>query len=324
MSLPPLVAELMRRQLGVIHRRQAIGCGMPERQIDRLLSRGIWVRVHREVYAAAGAPVTHEGRCWAAWLAVRYAARDRGRMRQVAISGLAAAQLHRMVDSASTGVEISVPLGAAVPSLRGVRVRRLTAWKDVAVTRLNGLHVTSRGETAARLAALLSDDDLVTVVQDEVFHRRLTLARLAARRRTGRAGSARLGRVIALLETGADSAMHARGRSVLMKAGMPRPSCGVELVPGTGETDCFVAREGATGPPYGYVVEFDGARHRLSRRKYRFGLWKRRTLERAGYPVMRFTDDDIKDPTEMINEVLEEDARQRALPPEGDGLRRAG
>lgn len=324
MDIPDRLAATMRAQQGVLHRRQAIGCGLTASAVDRLLRLRIWIRIHREVYAAAGAPVTHEGRCWAAWLAVRYGSKDGGRMRQVAVSGLAAARVLDMVGDAVRVVELTVPLGAWVPRLRGVRIRRISDWSEVAISRVRGLMVTNRTETAVRLAALLSDDDLLTVLQEELFHRRVTLSRLAARRRRGRAGSARLGRVIAVLETRADSAMHVRGRRILVKAGMPRPQCGLELVPGTGETDCFVERKGATGPPYGYVVEYDGARHWLSRRKYQFGLWKRRVLERAGYPVMRFTDEDLDDPAEMIREVLEEDARQRALPPEGDGLRRTG
>jgi len=318
------VAALMRTQHAVLHRRQALGCGMTAREVERRLATRAWQRVHREVYAAAGTAVTHQARCWAAWLAVRYGARDRARYRHVAVAGAAAAVLQGMAQSAAH-IELVVPLGTWAPPLRGVRVRRLRQWGEIRVTRVEGLPVTSRHDTAARMAALLrDDDDLLTILQEELFHRRTTMAKLASRRRKGRAGSARLGRVLAVLATGADSALHVRGRSVLVGAGMPKPDCGQELIDGTGDTDCFVARRGATGPPWGYVIEWDGALHRTSRRKYRFGLWKRRRLENGGYPVFRFTTDDVDDPAEMIAAVLAEDARQRALPPEGDGRALAG
>lgn len=309
----------MRSQHGTVHRRQAVGCGVGPAVIARRLRKGIWEQVHPEVYAAAGVPITHEARCWAAWLAVRYGTRDGARCRQVAVSGLAAAAVLGMVPAEPLSpVEISVPLGAAVPRLRDVRVRRISEWSEVGVTKVRGLLVTNRTETSARLAALLSDGELHELLQEELFHRRVTLARLARRRRVGRAGSARLGRVIDKLEEGSDSALHTRGVGLLIRIGLPRPECGVALVPGMGDTDCVLRRVGATGPPYGIVVEWDGAQHRTSRSKYLHGLRKRRALERAGWVVFRYTQDDLEDPTELIRDLLAEHARQRALPPEGD------
>lgn len=307
-------------QHGTIHRRQALGCGMTSAEIDARLASRAWERVHDQVYAVAGVPLTHELRCWAASIAVRFGTQDAARQRQVAVGGLNAAALLKLTGrKAPTRVELVVPIGAAVPRLRGVRIRRLSCWADVGVVRIGGLLVTSRSDTIARLAALVSDDELLTVAQQELFHRRVSLPALAGRRRRGRDGSARLGRVVETLANRIDSTLHLRGRRVLVQAGMPTPQCGLTLVPGTGETDCVVFRKGATGPPWGYVVEWDGAVHWISRRKYRFGIWKRKRLRRTGFVVFPGTSDDVDDPAALTAEVLAEDRRQSALPPEGDG-----
>ena len=310
----------MRAQAAVIHRRQALGCGLTGAQVDARVAGGCWELLHPDVFVAAGAPVTFHTRCWGAWLAVRFGTQSAARERRVLVAGLAAAYLHEMVGCREPdGVELAVPLDADVPDLRGVRLVRVARWRELQRSKHRGLPLTGRVDTVMRVAALRSDAAVLALAQDEMFHRRLSPEDLLSRCRRGKPGSARARRVAGALAAGLDSGLHRDGVALLADCGLPAPTCGVEVVPGFGETDCVIARLGATGRPFGMVVEWDGAHHWLSRAKYRHGLRKRRAIQRAGYPVFRYTDDDVRDPRELRAELLAEYRRQLALPPEGDG-----
>src|SRR5262245_56470850 len=76
------VAGILRRQAGVISRRQAIAVGVTARQIHRLLAVRQWLPVHPGVFLASDRELTTEGR-------VRAAALWAGE--PVTVSGVAAA-----------------------------------------------------------------------------------------------------------------------------------------------------------------------------------------------------------------------------------------
>jgi hypothetical protein len=78
---------VLRRQFGVISRRQARAGGMSEDQIDRRLASSRWLTVRPGVYLAADRDLTDEARI----LAVGLWAGDGG-----TITGLAAARWHRL------------------------------------------------------------------------------------------------------------------------------------------------------------------------------------------------------------------------------------
>ena len=59
---------MVRRQAGVISRRQAIDTGLRDHQIRRLLRRNEWARVHPGVYIDHTGPLTWMQRAWAAVL----------------------------------------------------------------------------------------------------------------------------------------------------------------------------------------------------------------------------------------------------------------
>jgi hypothetical protein len=62
------VEEILRRQTGVISRRQALGAGMQQHDIRRMLRRNAWARVHPGVYVDHTGPLTWLQRAWAAVL----------------------------------------------------------------------------------------------------------------------------------------------------------------------------------------------------------------------------------------------------------------
>jgi hypothetical protein len=60
--------RLVREQAGVVSRRQALGCGLADNDIRRLVRRREWATVHQGVYADHNGPLTWMQRAWAAVL----------------------------------------------------------------------------------------------------------------------------------------------------------------------------------------------------------------------------------------------------------------
>jgi hypothetical protein len=76
MDVEPAVAQIARRQHGLITRAQAIGAGLTPSAIQVRLGKGLWLTARRSVYAVAAVPPSSEqaalavclshgaGRCW--------------------------------------------------------------------------------------------------------------------------------------------------------------------------------------------------------------------------------------------------------------------
>ncbi len=62
------IADLLRRQSGVISRRQVLDAGLQNHHIRRLLRRREWARVHDGVYVEHTGPLSWPQRAWAAVL----------------------------------------------------------------------------------------------------------------------------------------------------------------------------------------------------------------------------------------------------------------
>ncbi|MDP3891593.1 type IV toxin-antitoxin system AbiEi family antitoxin domain-containing protein [Nocardioides sp.] len=63
------VGRLLRSQAGVVARRQVLECGGTDNDIERLVRRREWARVHTGVYVDHTGPLSWEQRAWAAVLA---------------------------------------------------------------------------------------------------------------------------------------------------------------------------------------------------------------------------------------------------------------
>lgn len=314
------VAALMTRQHGVVHRRQALDNGMSERQVDHRLAYGSWVVVHPCVFATSGTPHTTDLLTMAAMLAVRFARRKKGEVRQVAVAGRSASRLWQMdLEAGPERVELVVPASDSCPVLSGVTIHRSRHWDDRAFVKIGAFRVTARADTLVDLADQLDDAALLTLLQAQGFGRPELLAEVARRARPGRPGTPRLVRVLGRLAKGIDSVLHQRGVAILVRAGLPKPECGIELAPGAGESDCVVRRRGAKQPPYGFCMEFDGLAHLRDPRKQRHDRFKDRLTHRTGYtPTFRFTWADIDDPTDMLATVAEECHRLDEIGEDGD------
>ena len=66
--IPPRLRQLVLDQSGVLSRRQALEHGLDDNDIERLLRRREWARVHQGVYAMHTGPPSWSERAWAAVL----------------------------------------------------------------------------------------------------------------------------------------------------------------------------------------------------------------------------------------------------------------
>jgi hypothetical protein len=122
---------------GVFRGQHARMAGLKNRQIERRISDGRWVRLHRDVYRMNGAPITWKGNllgaCWA------------GGFRAVA-SHRSAAELYALPGRSRGRVEITCPRWRRAHEA-GLLVHETTALDPVDVTVVDGIAVTTPART---------------------------------------------------------------------------------------------------------------------------------------------------------------------------------
>lgn len=266
------VAAVLARQHGVLTRAQARAAGMTTAQVDRLLRVGAWRRLLPSIYDAADDPSP-----LAPYAAAALWAGPGG-----ALSHGSAAALWRLLPP-SGAPEVLVPVGRAAQAA-GVVVRRTRAPLGAADrATVAGLPVTSPTRTVVDLSSALDDDGLARVVERAraagILRRSDLLAHLDAVGARGRAGAARLRRVVAGLGPGPRTAprLAVEVAAVLRDFGPP------ESGHGPGVLVWSRAR---------ILVECDG-RTASERRRDRFADRERRSrLVAAGWRIAVVTWDD--------------------------------
>jgi hypothetical protein len=162
--------DVMSRQLGLIHRTQALEAGMSERQVDLRLCRDEWLAVHPKVYRAADAPVSEGQRRLAAVLACGTGS---------ACSHRTAAIQHGTRAFNGDLVEVSVP-GDGRPRLRGVVVHRMRDLTPADIEEVDGIPTTRPARTVVDLGMVLREPMVGLVLEEWLADRRLTVAHLRA------------------------------------------------------------------------------------------------------------------------------------------------
>ncbi len=190
---------------------------MTVRQFQARASSGMVVRVQRNVFRMAGAPVTWEQSVLAACMSAGTGAGASHRCAAV-LWGL------RGIDRAP--VEITVP-ASRCPTLSEVVVHRLTV---VDLTAQRGIPLTTPAATLLGLAAVVDAATLESAVEDAIRRRLTTVRRLtemlADLGRPGRDGSAALRRTIEKRGPGSaatESLLEDRMVRLLRQAGLPPP-----------------------------------------------------------------------------------------------------
>lgn len=169
LHIPPELAKLAATQFGLTNRQQALEV-VTRSELQRLLDRGVLVRVYRSVYRFAGSPPSFRQRARAACMAAGG---------EVAVSHLAAARLWEAPGLVATGMEITVPRDRRLgdPALT---VHRLPL-PPIDVTARWGIPVTTTVRLMVDLSRVIPVALLNGLADELVRARHLVLADLGRR-----------------------------------------------------------------------------------------------------------------------------------------------
>jgi hypothetical protein len=276
------IADLARRQRGVVGRAQLVALGLGQDAIDWRVSRRRLHRVHRGVYAVGHLALTRNGQFMAAVLACGEGA---------ALSHFSAAVLWGMLQGEGQEIHVTAAKRRRVKGivvheapLNGERVRRL------------GIIVTTPARTLVDLADVVERRRILERAFDEAEYLCLDWRKAAPRH--GRSGSGLLSSVLAVHTPGST-----RTRSKLEedfiafcdRRGIPRPEVNVGI---EGYECDFVWREARL------IVETDGgAAHSTSRARERDPI-RDADLQIAGWRVIRLTSMRLSHQPEAVEQQL--------------------
>lgn len=294
MDTDAIIADIGRRQHGIVTRTQLRAAGIGRGSINTRIARSSLLRVYHGVYAIGHAPTTQDARYMAAVLAVGAGA---------AVSHHAAADLHRLTRAAPPRLDITS--SGCFRGTIGGTAHRSRSFVVEEVTRVRGIPTTSVARTLVDLADVLTLGQLVNVIHEAEFRGRLNLRALSrsmARNHTRR-GHALL--VAALADhasgsAGTKSILEDRFISLIASADIPRPSVNVRLDVADGwiEVDCH-------WPDSRLCVEVDGVGHRRARTR-REDAERDAALTRAGYTVVRYSAAQLRrTPRAVMSDVRE-------------------
>jgi very-short-patch-repair endonuclease len=274
------IADLARRQHGVVTRRQLLAGGGAAAPLDRWLRSGRLHRLHAGVFALGHRAIRRGTREMAAVLACGAAA---------VVSHRSAAALWGLLDHLPIGSPVTVTLvGGGPHRRRGIDARRVRTLDPHDRRTLHGIPVTSPARTILDLAAELNAAGLERVIAEGLRKKLFTEHDLDDQlaRNPGRAGTAALRTV--LDRAGGPKFTRSHAERVLLTAlrnfGLREPElnarvCGYEV-------DFLWRREQV-------VVEVDGYRYHADRWAFESDRERTNTLQLQGYTVLRVTWQDL-------------------------------
>jgi hypothetical protein len=162
------VAQLARRQHGVVTRRHLLAAGVTPEEIRRRLQRGALIQEHRGVYRVGHqAPSVH-----AHYLAAVYAGGD-----GAVLSGLAAAHLYGLLKGSPPAPEVTTRTERLI---RGVITHRARHLDQRDTTMYEGIRITTIPRTLVDLAATLTAEVLARAFHEAAVRHRITPAHVEA------------------------------------------------------------------------------------------------------------------------------------------------
>ena len=171
-DLTPAAQRWLAAHHGVITTTQLRQAGVGRKTQDRLVARGVLVRVHKGVFVVASTPATLHQRCAALCAAHRSGF----------VTGPTAGVLLglRRVPT-NSAIHFSIRHGAKVPAEHGVRFRQTTMLRPSdREVRPDGIAVASGARLAFDLAADLRALDHLSVLNQLLHERRTDIDELAA------------------------------------------------------------------------------------------------------------------------------------------------
>lgn len=278
------VACLASEQDGVVARTQALAAGMSERMIQRRLEHGLWIPLHRGIYAMVGAPQSRSRDLRAALL---HAGNGPG----TALSLHTAGRHHQCEEALDLDeIYLNVTGSHGRPPSGVVWHRQIDmAAQDVVV--LDGFPVTSIPRTAMDLAPAVSVTRLRRFVESAIVHRGFepwqfgeVLGRV---RRSGKPGVRVMERVLDDVGPGSNlphSELEVLLDQAIRLAGLPAPIHEHPL-PGARDRPGFVDR---CWPEVRLIVEADGRRWHTRRQQISIDHDRRTDAQTVGFQTTAF------------------------------------
>jgi very-short-patch-repair endonuclease len=87
---------------------------------------------------------------------------------------------------------------------------------------------------------------------------------------------------------------------IIVLAGLPEPECNYNVF---AEDGTFLARGDLAYSEYKLLLEYQGDQHRTDRAQWRSDIRRTGRLEDAGWQVLQFTDDDLRDPAALVARI---------------------
>jgi hypothetical protein len=285
-SAQPTLAELARRQWGVVTRAQLAELGLGDRGIADWVRAGRLQRLYRGVYAVGHDRLRLEGR----WLAAVFACGP-----GAVLSYRDAAALWELRQSSSAYIDVTVPSRNGRRRQRGIRVHRTGRLRPEEVTVRHGIPVTTVARTLLDLADVLERQALRRVITEAEYLNRLDMTALNA---VVRANPGRSGAKLMEAATGrrhrTRSGLELRFLAFLERHGVEEPESGV-WIEGY-EADFVWARARL-------IVELDGLAAHGTRTALNADRLRDRRLWKAGFRTMRLTEDALDDEGAVLDDL---------------------
>lgn len=287
------VDQILKRQFGIIARRQALASRMSPRSIDRKVSSGGWIPIYRGVYRLAAVQFGWNQRLMAAYLLVGEPA---------AVSRRAAGGLWKLEGIVPGTVELTTPDFRRRPE-RDFELHSSDLLPNADLARIGPLVVTTPTRTLIDLGTCVGAEQLEVATED-AFRRRLSssarmLARLDALSEKGRPGIGPMRELMSKRTSGgARSLLEVKVLRLFREAGLPKPvtQYRVQLGPRS-RVEIDVAYPDAL-----LAIEVDGFRFHSEPSAWQKDRSKRNALTKLGWRVIQITWEDI---TERPQEVVE-------------------
>lgn len=298
---------VLKRQHGVISRRQALEAGRSARQIDRLLRVGEWTRIEAGVYRHSMVARSWRGDLVAACLITGGVASHR-----------AAAALHKIGGAVKGIVEVVIHRGCN-KTLPWAIIHKSKQFDLFCAVNIDGIPTTPLDRTMLDYSAVVKRDRLDEAIDSLLVADRLSLRELATVRhihsRRGRDGCGFLAEALdeRMGESGVPLSVWSRQVArLLTDHQLPKPVFEHRVYTPIGE---FAAQVDLAYPEALVAIELDSVRWHLNRRSFESDAARRNRLTVLGWTVLNFTWAQFRD--QSLGLVLT--VRQALRPPDHSG-----
>lgn len=305
--LDRVLADIARRQHGLVALRQAVEEGLTPDAVRWRLERGRWDRMHAGVYRVAGIPTSFRQQALAACLAIGP---------EAAASHRSAAVLHDLLRYREPPTEVTTTRLRS-PEIQGVVVHRLADLHPTWVTDVDAIPMTTVARTLVDLGAVAGLPTVEAALDRAIGTRRVTLREvrhaMVAVARRGRHG---VGKIRQLLDARGVSEVpsgifEARMASLLRNASIP-PAVAEHVV--RDAHGGFVAITDFAYPELHLAIEVDGYEPHAAYSSFTSGHQRDRLLLDAGWEVLHYTWDEVDgSPTAVAAEIWQHIQRRSRI-----------